>query len=151
MVSVMGAFVSMLAASFFSFSILSIEGSTMVLASTGASAMLVFGMPHSDASQPWNIVGGHLLSGLVGVSINLLITNDILAASVAIPLAMVAMYKLKCMHPPGGATAITAIVGGAHVQELGYMFLIIPVLFNSVILLSFALTAGTLREKNPYE
>ncbi len=150
-VSVFGAFIATLFASFFSFSILSIEGSTMILASTGASALLVFGMPHSEASQPWNLVGGHVISAFVGVSFAQFISNDILAVSITIPLAMWAMYKLRCMHPPGGATAVTAIVGGAHVQELGYMFLIIPVLFNSIILLSIALTAGTLREKNPYE
>ncbi|MEH6346040.1 MAG: HPP family protein [Bermanella sp.] len=151
MISIIGAFVAMLAASFFSFSILSIGGSTMILASTGASSLLVFGMPHSAASQPWNIVGGQLVSAFVGVSCNLLMSNDIIAASVAVPLAMLVMYKLRCMHPPGGATAVTAIVGGAHVQELGYAFLIIPVLFNSIIILSFALAAGSLREKNPYE
>jgi len=151
MISITGAFVAMLGASFFSFSILSIGGSTMILASTGASALLVFGMPHSPASQPWNIVGGHLVSAFIGVSCNLLMDNDILAASVAVPLAMLVMHKLRCMHPPGGATAVTAIVGGVHVQELGYAFLIIPVLFNSIILLSFALAAGSLREKNPYE
>ncbi len=64
---------------------------------------------------------------------------------------MLVMHKLRCMHPPGGATAVTAIVGGIHVQELGYAFLVIPVLINSIILLSFALAAGSLREKNPYE
>jgi CBS domain-containing membrane protein len=54
------------------------------------------------------------------------------------------------MHPPGGATAVTCIVGGPAVYELGYLFLVIPVFFNSIIILSFALAAGTLREKNPY-
>jgi len=111
----------------------------------------LFGMPHSPASQPWNLVGGNLVSAFVGVSCNLLISNDILAASIAIPLAMVSMYKLRCMHPPGGATAVTAIIGGASVENLGYGFLLIPVFFNSIILLSLALAAGTLREKNPYE
>ena len=96
-------------------------------------------------------MGGHLISAFTGVSCNLLIANDILAASIAIPLAMVSMYKFRCMHPPGGATAVTAIVGGAHVQELGYFFMVIPVLFNSIILLSFAFAAGTLRDKNPYQ
>jgi len=150
-ISIVGAFVATLAASFFSYSILTIDGTTMILASTGASAMLLFGMPHSPASQPWNLVGGNLVSAFVGVSCNMLISNDILAASIAIPLAMVSMYKLRCMHPPGGATAVTAIIGGASVENLGYGFLLIPVFFNSIILLSLALAAGTLREKNPYE
>ncbi len=151
LISIIGAFVATLAASFFSYSILSIDGTTMILASTGASAMLLFGMPHSPASQPWNLVGGNLVSAFVGVTCGLLLSNEILAASVAIPLAMVSMYKLRCMHPPGGATAVTAIIGGSSVQNLGYAFLLIPVFFNSIILLSLALAAGTLREKNPYE
>lgn len=149
--SIGGAFVATLAASFFSFSILSIDGSAMILASTGASAMLVFGMPQSPASQPWNLVGGHLVSAFVGVSCMLLIDNSILATSAAITFAMFFMYKLRCMHPPGGATAVTAIVGGPAVTDLGYAFLVIPVFFNSIILLSIALAVGMLREKNPYE
>lgn len=151
MVSVIGAFIATLAASFFSFSILSVENHAMILASTGASAMLLFGMPNSSASQPWNLVAGHLISAFVGVSCHLLMSNDLLAASAAVPLAMLSMYWLRCLHPPGGATAVTAIIGGAHVHELGYLFLILPVLFNSIILLSFALAVGTLREVNPYE
>ncbi len=151
MISIVGAFLATMAASFFSHSILSIDGTSMILASTGASAMLIFGLPNSPASQPWNLVGGNIVSAFVGVSCGLVVSNDILATSLAIPLAMVSMYKLRCMHPPGGATAVTAIVGGASVQNLGYAFLLIPVFFNSIIILSLALAAGTLREKNPYE
>ncbi len=150
-ISITGAFIATLSASFFSFSILSMEGSTMILASTGASAMLIFGMPRSPASQPWPLVGGHLASAFVGVTCNFFITNDLLATSLAITLAMLLMHKLRCMHPPGGATAISAIIGGQGVIDLGYAYMIIPVLFNSIILLSFALAVGMLREKNPYE
>lgn len=95
--------------------------------------MLVFGLPQSPASQPWNLVGGHLVSAFVGVSCHFLLSNEVLASSVAIPLAMLVMH-----------------VGGPAVYELGYFFLVIPVFFNSIIILSFALAAGTLREKNPY-
>lgn len=150
-ISIIGAFVATLSASFFSFSILSMEGSTLILASTRASAMLVFGMPHSPASQPWPLVGGHLVSAFVGISCNIFIRNDLLATSLAIILAMLMMHKLRCMHPPSGATAISAIIGGQAVYELGYAFMIIPVFFNSIIILSFALAAGMLRDKNPYE
>ena len=128
-VSVIGALVSTLLATFFSDSVLSAEGTHIILASTGATAILVFGMPHVPASQPWNIVGGHLVSAFVGVTCYLLIPIDILAASIAIPLAMVAMHSLRCMHPPGGATAITAVIGGESVHHLSYAFLIVPVFF----------------------
>jgi CBS domain-containing membrane protein len=149
-VSVIGALVSTLLATFFSDTFLSAEGTHIILASTGATAILVFGMPHVPASQPWNIVGGHLVSAFVGVTCYLLIPIDILAASVAIPLAMLAMHSFRCMHPPGGATAITAVIGGESVHHLGYGFLIMPVFFNAIIVLSIAISVATLREKNPY-
>jgi CBS domain-containing membrane protein len=149
-VSVIGALISTLLATFFSDTILSTEGTHIILASTGATAILVFGMPHVEASQPWNIVGGHLVSAFVGVTCYFLIPFDILAASLAIPLAMLAMHSLRCMHPPGGATAITAVIGGESIHQLGYAFMIVPVFINAIIVLSIAISVGTLREKNPY-
>ena len=149
-VSVIGAFASTLLATFFSDTVLSAEGTHIILASTGATAILVFGMPHVPASQPWNIVGGHLVSAFVGVSCYILIPVDILAASVAIPLAMLGMHSLKCMHPPGGATAITAVIGGESVHQLSYAFMIVPVFFNAIIVLSIAISVATFRDKNPY-
>ena len=149
-VSIIGAFVATLIATFFTSTILEAEHIPMVLASTGASAMLIFGLPHSTVSQPWNLVGGHLVSAFVGVSCYLYIPNELLAASLAIPLAMYFMHKLHCMHPPGGATAITAVVGGTAVHSLGYAFILLPVFFNSIILLSIAMAAGTFRDRNPF-
>ena len=150
-ISIIGAFVATLMATFFTSTILEAEHVPMVLASTGASAMLIFGMPHSPVSQPWNLVGGHLVSAVVGVSCYQYIPNELLAASIAIPVAMVLMHKLHCMHPPGGATAVTAVVGGEIVHSIGYAFVIMPVFFSSIILLSIAMAAGTFRERNPFE
>jgi len=149
--SVAGAFIGTLAATFFSFMILEAEYSPVILASTGASALLLFGVPHSPASQPWNLVGGHIISAIIGVSCYKLIPNALLASSVVIPAAMAAMYLLKCFHPPGGATAVSAVIGGETIHELGYAFVVIPVFFNAIILLSFAMAAGTFRENNPFE
>jgi len=149
-VSIIGAFIATLIATFFTSTILEAEHVPMVLASTGASAMLIFGLPHSPVSQPWNLVGGHLVSAFVGVSCYLYIPNELLAASVAIPVAMTLMHKLHCMHPPGGATAITAVVGGSAVHSLGYAFILLPVFFNAIILLSIAMAAGTFRKQNPF-
>jgi len=150
LISIVGAFIATLIASFFSYTILSVESSPMILASTGASAMLIFGAPHSPVSQPWNLVGGHLISALVGVSCQIFIQNDLLASSIAIGLSMQLMYWAKCFHPPGGATAVTAVIGGQSVIQLGYAFVIIPVFFNSIILLSIAMAIATFRKKNPF-
>jgi len=151
LVSLVGAFVGTLLASFFSLTLLESEQMPMILASTGASAILLFALPHAQVSEPWNLVGGHLVSALVGVSCAKLISSALLASSLTIPLAMFAMHILRCMHPPGGATAITAVVGGEHVHELGYAFIVMPVFFNAIILLSIAMMVGTMREKNPFE
>lgn len=148
--SIVGAFIATLCASFFSFSILQAENHPMVLASTGASAMLIFGIPHSPVSQPWPLVGGHIISAFIGISAYYLIPNPIVASSAAIGVAMLAMHHTGSMHPPGGATAVTAVIGGASVHELGYYFVIVPVFFNSIILLSIAMAVATFREKNPF-
>ena len=149
-VSIIGAFFATLCASFFSYSILQAENHSMVLASTGASAMLIFAIPHSPVSQPWPLVGGHLISAFIGISCYYLIPNPILASSAAIGLAMLAMHHTGSMHPPGGATAVTAVIGGSAVHELGYYFVIVPVFFNSIILLSIAMAVATFRDKNPF-
>lgn len=150
-ISIIGAFIATLLASFFSNNILDAGGMPMILASTGASAMLIFGIPHSPVSEPWSLVGGHLISALVGVTAYYLIPNAILASSLAIGVAMFLMHHARCMHPPGGATAVTAVIGGASVHQLGYYFVIIPVFFNAIILLSIAMAVGTFRDKNPFE
>lgn len=149
-VSIIGAFFATLCASFFSFSILQAENHPMILASTGASAMLIFGIPDSPVSKPWPLVGGHVISAFIGLTSYYLISNPILASSAAIGLAMLVMHHTGSMHPPGGATAVTAVIGGSTVHELGYYFVIVPVLFNSIILLSIAIAVATFRERNPF-
>ncbi len=150
-VSIIGAFIGTLIASFFSNTILQAEDMPLILASTGASAILIFSLPFSPVSQPWNLVGGHLVSAFVGVSCYFLIPNELLASSLSIPLAMLFMHYLRCMHPPGGATAITAVIGGANVHALGYAFVIVPVFVNAIILLSIAMAIATFRDENPFE
>lgn len=151
MISLVGAFIGTAIASFVSSVILEADDMPMILASTGASAILLFSFPFSPVSQPWNLVGGHLVSAFVGVSCYFLVPNELLAASLSIPMAMLFMHQLHCMHPPGGATAITAVVGGASVHSLGYAFVIIPVFLNAIILLSIAMAIASLREENPFE
>ncbi len=96
-ISIIGAFIATLIASFFSNLLLEADGRSMILASTGASAMLIFGIPHSPVSQPWPIVGGHLISAFVGITAYYLIPSPILAASLAIGFAMLIMhFTLSC-------------------------------------------------------
>ncbi|MBV5272402.1 MAG: HPP family protein [Lamprocystis purpurea] len=111
-------------------------GSTLVVASMGASAVLIFAVPHGALSQPWPVIGGHLLSAFIGVTAAHWIPSAALAGPLAVGLAIVTMHYARCLHPPGGATALTAIIGGAEIQALGYGYLLAPVLVNAALLVA---------------
>jgi CBS domain-containing membrane protein len=112
----------------------------MLIAPMGASAVLLFGAFESPLAQPWSILGGNLLSSLIGVACAQWIADPGTAASVAVALAIAGMYACRCVHPPSGAVALTAVLGGPGVHALGWRFVIEPVLFQSVALLSVALS-----------
>ena len=93
----------------------------LLIGSFGASAVLAFGAPESPLAQPRNLVGGHLLSALVGVSCQLLLGQEpTAAAALAVSTAIALMCVTKTLHPPGGATALIAVIGGADIHRLGY-------------------------------
>lgn len=109
-------------------------GSPFALASIGASAALLFAAPHGALSQPWPLFGGHFLSALIGVSCLLALGDGVLSAALAVSLSILAMYSLRCLHPPGGATALFAVLGGPSVADLGYAYLLHPVLPSAIAL-----------------
>ena len=111
----------------------------MIVAPMGASAVLLFAAPASPLAQPWSILGGNLVAALIGVTCALLIPNLLIAAGVAIALAIAAMLVFNCLHPPSGAVALTAVLGGPAIHDAGYWFALSPIALNSVILLSVAL------------
>lgn len=110
----------------------------LLVLSIGASAVLVFSVPHGALSQPWPVIGGHLVSALTGVTCARWLADPLLAAPVAVALAILAMHYLRCIHPPGGATALAAIFGGEAVRAKGYGFVWSPVLFEAVVLVATA-------------
>lgn len=117
------------------------HGGVLAIASMGASAVLLFAAPHGALSQPWPVFGGHLVSALIGVAcVRWLGAEPMLAASlaVAVALSIAVMYSLRCLHPPGGATALYAVLGGDAVHALGYGYVFSPVLLNVVVLLVVA-------------
>lgn len=109
------------------------------VAPMGASAVLLFAVPSSPMAQPWSIVGGNLVSASIGVACALWIDDTGLAVSVAAALAIAVMFALRCLHPPSGAVALTAVLGGPPITSLGFQFVIWPVAVNSVMLLVAAL------------
>ncbi len=137
-VSIVGGGVALLAVVGISRHALGLEGASSLVASMGASAVLLFAVPHGALSQPWPVLAGHLASALIGVTCARLIGNTELAAACAVGLAIGVMHQLRAVHPPGGATALTAVVGGRAVSSLGYSFVWRPVLLNALTILAIA-------------
>ncbi|AHB48364.1 membrane protein [Hyphomicrobium nitrativorans NL23] len=106
----------------------------LIVAPIGASAVLLFAVPSSPLAQPWSIIGGNTISALVGVGVVQFISDPILGAGVSVSLAILAMSFARCLHPPGGAAALTAVVGGPAIGSSGFLFPFIPVGLNSLIL-----------------
>lgn len=110
----------------------------ILVASMGASAVLLFAVPSSPMSRPWPFVGGNLLSATIGVGCAQWIPDITLAIPLAIALSMLAMNYLRCLHAPGGALALIAILGGDNVHSLGFQFVLTPVALNVTVLLAMA-------------
>ncbi len=110
-----------------------------IIASMGASSVLVFAVPSSPMNHPWSLLGSHLFSAFIGITCLLYIPNVLVAAPLSVALSILAMHYLRCMHPPGGATAMLIILAGETFQTLGYQTLLTPVLLNTLILLLSAL------------
>jgi len=115
------------------------DAAIYIIPSMGASAVLLFAAPHSPLAQPWNLFGGHILSAAVGVICAQFIPMVGIAAAASVGLAIGAMYYFRCIHPPGGATALAAVIGGGQIHALGFEYILAPVLLNTVTILLLAL------------
>ncbi|MCC2956492.1 HPP family protein [Massilia sp. IC2-477] len=104
-----------------------------LIAPMAASAVLLFCLPAAPLAQPWPVIGGNVVSALVGVACSQGL-DPLLGAPLAGGLAIAAMASLRCLHPPGGAVAVTAVLGGAAVHDVGYWFVLAPVGLNSVLM-----------------
>ena len=106
-----------------------------IIASMGSSAVLLFAAPFSTLTQPWNVLGGHLIAGFIGIACAKYISTDLIAAAASVGVSITAMYYARCTHPPAGATTLFAVIGGPSVHQLGYQLLITPILINVVIII----------------
>ena len=109
-----------------------------IIASMGSSAVLLFSAPSSPLTQPWNVLGGHMIAGFIGVTCAKYIGIDMIAAAASVGVSITAMYYARCIHPPAGATTLFAVIGGSTVHEHGYMLLITPLLVNVIVILIIA-------------
>lgn len=134
-----GGGLAILLLAWFSFAALPGGGAVAVIGSMGASAVLLFAVPHGQLSQPWPVLAGHGLSAGIGVACARWIPHPHLATACAVGLAIGVMHQLKCIHPPGGATAFTAVMGGEPIREMGFSFVLNPVLANALIMVGLAI------------
>lgn len=111
----------------------------LIVAPMGASAVLIFAVPASPLAQPWPVVGGNTISALVGIAMFRHVADPMVAAGLAVGVAILAMSLCRCLHPPGGAAALTAVIGSDSVHAAGYAFAFAPVALNSIALVSLAM------------
>lgn len=122
-----------------------------LIGSFGASSVLIYGAIQSPLAQPRNLVGGHVVSALVGVTVYKLIPDIIwLTAPLAVALSIVLMQITKTLHPPGGATALIAVIGSERVKLLGYGYVLSPVLTGCLILFAVALIFNNITSHRSY-
>lgn len=115
------------------------SGIPWLIAPMGASAVLLFAVPSSPLAQPWSVFGGNVVSALVGVACVKLIGAPLIAACVAVAAAIGFMFLLRCIHPPGGAVALSVALGGPLVAQQGFAFALAPVALNSLLLVAAAI------------
>lgn len=122
-----------------------------LIGSFGASSVLIYGAIDSPLAQPRNLVGGHLISALVGVTVFKIFPDIIwIAAPLAVSLSIVFMQQTKTLHPPGGATALIAVIGSDKIKELGYWYVLSPVLCGVLVLLFVALIFNNITKHRSY-
>jgi CBS domain-containing membrane protein len=114
-------------------------GYPMIVASMGASAIILFFIPSSPLAQPWPFVGGQLISAVVGVACALNISETSTAAATAVGGAVFLMLAFRCLHPPAAATSLTPIMAGESLTYLGYSFVLVPVAINVITMLLLAI------------
>ncbi len=123
---------------------------TLLVASMGAGAVLLFAVPHGALAQPWPALAGHLLSAVIGVTCARQIDQIWLAASMAVGLSVLVMHYARCLHPPGGATALLAVIGGDDIHALGYHYVLEPVMLNALTLFCVAFLFNNLLGSRRY-
>ncbi|WP_426167673.1 HPP family protein [Pseudoduganella sp. R-34] len=138
-----GALLGLLITSFAAHYLLG-DNAMWLVAPVGASSVLLFCLPASPMAQPWAVIGGNVVSGLMGVACVQFFGPGPLAAALATPLAIAAMYALRCLHPPGGATALMMVIGGPAVHAMGYRLPLGPVLVDCVLVVLAAIVYNNL-------
>jgi CBS domain-containing membrane protein len=150
LISTVGGFLGIYAMLMSSYWLLDPEVAVLIVPSMGASAVLLFASPHVPFSQPWNVIAGHGFSAIVGVACWHWIPDYTVAASASVGLAIGVMVVTRSIHPPGGATALAAVIGSEKLHNLGYSYEFQPVLLNAVTILLVAIVFNGLFKWRQY-
>jgi CBS-domain-containing membrane protein len=146
-----GAFLSIAIVSYVCFDLINHIDKIMLIGSFGASAVLLFAVTNSPLAQPRNVLGGYLISAIIGVSSYKLFSFELwLASAIAVATAITVMQLTQTLHPPGGATALIAVIGSEDIHELGYMYALTPVGMGAFILVLIALLVNNIPKKKSY-
>ena len=136
----LGSFVGIGLLGFIQSKYLSTSDNVLLIGSFGASSVLIYGVINSPLAQPRNLIGGHVICALIGVTVHKLIPGEVwLSSALAVSISIVVMQITKTLHPPGGATALIANIGSTKILALGYWYVICPVLVGAIILLLVAI------------
>ncbi len=149
--SFIGSFMGIAIIAFIQSKTLANIDNVFLIGSFGASSVLIFGAIQSPLAQPRNLVGGHVISAIIGVTIYKTLPNILwITAPLAVSLSIVMMQITKTLHPPGGAAALIAIIGTDKIKQLGYWYVLTPVLTGTLILLIVALVFNNLTPNRKY-
>lgn len=143
-----GALCGLLITALFAHYLLARTGTSIfMIAPMGASAVLLFAVPASPLAQPWSVFGGNVISGLVGVACVRWLGDSLplpLLGGLAAGLAIAAMFVMRCLHPPGGAVALTTVLGGPAVHAAGFEFVLLTVAIDTALLVAVAMVYNNL-------
>ena len=114
-----------------------------IIAPFGASAVLLYSAVSSPLAQPRNLVLGHLVSGVIAITVCRLLGNSVAPTVFAVTAAIVAMMLLDAVHPPGGATALLCMLQ----NTTSYTFLLTPLAAGCAVLLLAAVLASRIVPK----
>jgi CBS-domain-containing membrane protein len=146
-----GSFLGIAAVAYAHFTIFEGTDLVMVIGSFGASAVLIYGAVKSPLAQPRNLIGGHVISAVIGVACYQTLNAHLwLASAAAVATAIAVMHATKTLHPPGGATALIAVIGSEKIHALGYAYALVPATVGAFIMLGIALLVNNIPRSRKY-
>lgn len=147
----LGAFLGISAVAYINYRVIQGTDLIMIIGSFGASAVLIYGAIKSPLAQPRNLLGGHIISAVIGVTSYQILSGHMwIASAFAVATAIAVMHATKTLHPPGGATALIAVIGSEDVHNLGYLYAVIPAGAGALIMLAIALLVNNIPRSRRY-